>query len=588
MQGYFIFMISNIEQIKARAKIADIISPHVKLKKHGPNLVGICPFHSEKTASFTVSEAKDIYKCFGCGKTGDSIQFLIEHQNLNYIQAIKLIADKYNIPIEEETKQYDKPIERLELLKPDTIKYFATRGISNNTLLWFKVTECVEWMPKANAETKTICFNYYKEDKLVNIKFRAKDKDFKLAKNAELIFYNLDSIADEKTVIIVEGEIDCLSMYEAGFYNVVSVPNGAGTGTQQLKYLDNCWHYFEGKEIILFTDNDEPGKLLKDELARRIGKDRCKFVDYPEGCKDANDILLKHGKGMLTSIVEQARTWPIDGITTVDDVYKEVVSYYENGYPKADAAGIGEFDELLRFSGGLVTIITGAPSSGKSEFLDYITTSLARRHNWKFTACSFENPTAIHVTKLMEKFVGLSFDFRKDHSHRMNTSEFEEAIYLTDIYFSFINVAQVDLTIQGLLIKLREVVLKTGIKGVVIDPWNYIEHKVPHGYTETQYISEALSLIKEFALITDTHVFIVAHPKKLQKDNSGQYPPATMYDISGSAHFFNKTDNGISVYRDYKTNTVRVFTQKVRFHWQGKIGYTDFNYDTFTRKYIQI
>ena len=166
--------------------------------------------------------------------------------------------------------------------------------------------------------------------------------------------------------------------------------------------------------------------------------------------------------------------------------------------------------------------------------------------------------------------------------------EFEEAIYLTDLYFSFINIIHVDLTIQGLLTKLKEVVLKTGVKGVIIDPWNYIEHKVPAGYTETQYISEALSLIKEFAVMTDTHVFIVAHPKKLQKDNSGQYPPATMYDISGSAHFFNKTDNGISVYRDYTNNTVRVYTQKVRFHWQGKIGYTDYNYDTFTRKYIQI
>lgn len=581
-------MISNIEQIKAAANIVDVIGQYVKLKKTGPNYTGLCPFHSEKTPSFTVSPAKDIYKCFGCGKSGDAVQFLIDHQQLNYIQAVKVIAEKYNITIEEDKKQYDKPTERLEVLKPDTIKYFEGRGISNNTLLRFKVTETTEWMPKANAETKTICFNYFKDDKLVNIKFRAKDKDFKLAKNAELIFYNLDSITDENTVIIVEGEIDCLSMYEAGFYNVVSVPNGAGTGTQQLKYLDNCWQYFEGKEIILFTDNDEPGRLLKDELARRMGKDRCKFVDYPEGCKDANDVLLKHGKGMLTSMVEQARTWPIDGITVMDDVYDQVCDYYLNGYPKGCEAGIGEFDELLTFTGGQMTVVTGTPNSGKSEFIDYIVTSLARRHNWKFTVCSFENPTAIHVTKLMEKFVGLSFNFRKDHSHRMQQQEFEEAIYLTDTYFSFLNIQQADITINGMITKLTEVVLKTGIKGVVIDPWNYIEHKIPAGYTETQYISEALTLIKEFSVRTDTHVFIVAHPKKMVKDNTGQYPPATMYDIAGSAHFFNKTDNGISIHRDFKNDTVTVYTQKVRFSWLGKIGYTQYLFDTFTRKYIQI
>jgi len=582
-------MISNIEEIKARVNITEIISQYVKLKKAGPNLTGLCPFHSEKTPSFTVSESKGIYKCFGCGKTGDVIQFLTDNNGLNYIQAIKFIAEKYNIPLDEDKKSYDKPQERLTKLQPDTIKYFASRGITNNTLLRFNITETTEWMPKSQAETRAICFNYYKDETLVNIKFRAKDKDFKLSKNAELIFYNLDALKDETTAIIVEGEIDCLSMYEAGFYNVVSVPNGAGTGSQQLKYLDNCWQHFEDKtQIIIFTDNDEPGKNLKEELARRLGKDRCLFVTYPQDCKDANDVLLKHGKGMIISMIEQAKKWPIDGVITVEDKFNEVKDYYENGYPKAADAGIGEFDELLTFGGGLITIITGAPSSGKSEFLDYIVTSLARRHNWKFSVCSFENPIAIHISKFMEKFTGLSFDFRKDPKHRMNVDEFEEAIYLTDLYFSFINIAHVDLTIQGLLSKLREIVLKTGVKGVIIDPWNYIEHKVPAGYTETQYISEVLSLIKEFAVITDTHVFIVAHPKKLQKDNTGQYPPATMYDISGSAHFFNKTDNGVSVYRDYTNNTVRVYTQKVRFHWQGKIGYTDYNYDTFTRKYIQI
>lgn len=583
-------MISNIEQIKAAADIVTIIQPHVKLKKSGPDMEGLCPFHTEKTPSFKVSPSKGIYKCFGCGKSGDAVQFLIEHNNFNYIQAIKFIAEQYNIPIEEETKIYEVPQPRLEKLQPDTIKFFEQRGISNNTLLRFGITECTEWMPKANKEIRAICFNYFKDEAIVNIKFRAKDKDFKLAKNAELIFYNLDAIKDETTCVIVEGEIDCLSLHEAGIYNTVSVPNGAGIGQQQLKYLDNCWQFFEDKErIIIFTDNDDPGKNLKEEIARRLGKDRCFVVEYPEGCKDANDILLKHGKLMLQSIIEQAKRWPIDGLTSVDDVFNTVVDYYTNGYPPGAECGIGEFDDYLRFGDGLMTIVTGSPNSGKSEFLDYITTSLARRHNWKFCVCSFENPTAIHVAKIMEKFIRKSFDFRKDINHRMGKEEFEEAIYLTDMYFSFINIAQVDISIMGLLSKLTEVVKKTGVKGIVIDPWNYIEHKIPAGYTETQYISEAISLIREFAVKTSTHVFIVAHPKKLMKDpGTKQYPVATMYDIAGSAHFFNKTDNGISVHRDFTSTQVDVHIQKVRFHFHGKIGNTSFNFDTFTRQYNQI
>lgn len=581
-------MINNIEQIKSAADIVQVISEHIELKKKGSNMVGLCPFHNEKTPSFTVS--KQGFKCFGCGKSGDSIAFLMDYKHLNYIEAIKLIAGKYNIPIEEETKQYERPTPRLEKLSPDTIKYFEKRGISNNTLLRFDITESKEWMPKGGDNTRVICFNYKLNDQLINIKYRAKDKDFRLNKNSELIFYNLDSIKDESTAVIVEGEVDCLSLHEAGIYNVVSVPNGAGTGQLQLKYLDNCWKYFEGKDkIILFTDNDTPGNSLRDELARRLGKDRCYKIIYPEDCKDANDVLIKHGKPMIHSIIEQAKRWPIDGVLGMDELFEQVHDYYYNGYPKGCNAGIGYFDELLQFSGGQLTVVTGSPGSGKSEFIDYISTSLSRLHDWKFAVASFENPPAIHVTKLMEKFIGLSFNFRKNPLHRMNTSQFDEAVYLTDKYFHFVNIQQADVTIEGILSKLNEMVLRFGVKGVIIDPWNYIEHKVPPGQTETQYISEALTLIKEFAVKTDTHVFLVAHPTKLRKPpGEKKMPVATMYDIAGSAHFFNKADNGISVYRDFDSNEVDIHVQKVRFSWLGKCGVAPLTYDTYTRKYTEI
>lgn len=587
--GFFI-MISNIEEIKAAAEIVDVIGAEIKLKKRGSDWVACCPFHSEKTPSFTVSHSKGIYKCFGCGASGDAIQFLMDHNRMNYVQAIRHIAERYNIPIEEETKEYIKPPARLEKLQPDTIKYFEQRGISNNTLLRFGITECVEWMPEAKAEVRAICFNYIRDGELINIKYRAKGKDFKLHKNAELAFYNLDAIAGESEAVICEGEIDCLSLYEAGIFNAVSVPNGAGTGNQQLKYLDNCWTYFEDKtRIIIFTDNDTAGIKLKNELTRRLGVERCYFVQPVEGCKDANEILLKHGKDYLKDLVHNAKPLPIEGIITVEDVYSDVLNFYENGYPKGAACGIEGFDDLLTFTGGQMTIVTGSPNSGKSEFLDYITTSLSRKHQWKWGICSFENPVSFHVTKMMEKFAGLAFDFRRDITHRMNRDQFAEAVVLTDDHFKFINIAQVDVTIDGILSKLRELVLRSGINGVVLDPWNYIEHKIPAMMSETQYISDCLSKIKEFAVRTNTHIFIVAHPRKLQKDQkTGQYPVATMYDISGSAHFFNKTDNGISIHRDFERGIVDVYVQKVRFSWLGKVDFTSFHFDTFTRQYKRI
>lgn len=579
-------MITNIDQIKAAADLVEIAGETINLKASGSSHVGKCPFHADSKPSFSIKGNR--WSCFGCDKGGDVLDFLLERDNLNYVQAIHYLADRYRIEIEQESKDYERPVERLTKVSPQVIEYFASRGISNNTLLRFKITQAMEWMPEPKAEVGVICFNYYKDGELVNIKFRSRDKGFKMAKNAELTFYNLDQIKEETECIIVEGEIDCLSLHEAGIYNSVSVPNGASA--VNLKYLDNCWQYFEDKtKIVILTDNDEPGRRLADELSRRLGRERCYQVTFPEDCKDANEVLVKHGKEQLQQVVASARQWPIEGIITMDDIYPSLLDYYNNGYPLGCKAGIGEFDELLTFTGGQVTVVTGSPGSGKSEFIDYISTSLARKHDWKFGVCSFENPPGFHASKLMEKFTGLSFAKRNNPLHRMNHDQFNEAVGLTDHYFNFINISQADVTVDGLIQKLTELVRRKGIKGAIIDPWNYIEHKIPMGYSETQYISEALTQLKEFVLKTDIHLFLVAHPKKLQKDReTDQFPVATMYDISGSAHFFNKTDNGISVHRDFTKNIVTVYIQKVRFSWQGKVGFTAFNFDTFTRQYKAI
>jgi len=576
-----------MQSLKNQIEIISLIEQFVKLKRTGSTAVGLCPFHQEKTPSFNVSNDKGIYKCFGCGRSGDVIQFVMEHKNKSYYESIKFLAEKYNIELEKNDKKYERPVQRLTKLSESTIKYFETRGISNNTLLRFNVTESFEWMPKAQAEVTAICFNYYRDEELINIKYRAKDKDFKLAKNAELIFYNIDAIKDTQSVIIVEGEIDALTLYECGYYNVVSVPNGAGNN---LQYLDNCYKYFENKtRVMIATDNDDPGNNLREELARRIGKEKCYKVLYPDDCKDFNDVLVKHGKAIVANVIELATCFPIEGIHTMEDMYEDVKNYYENGYPKGYESHIPVLDEYITFAGGQITMITGVPGSGKSEFLDYIMTKLTMHHQWHWGVCSFENqPSAFHVTKLQEKVTGKSFAFRKNDSHRLNKDEFDYSIGVIDQYFSFININKVDVTVDGIIDKARELVHRKGIKGLIIDPWNYIEHKVPPNQTETQYISESLTKFKAFALLSNIHIFIVAHPTKIAKSkDTGEYEVPTLYNISGSAHFFNKTDNGICMWRSFKKNEVTCYIQKVRYSWLGKVGNVSFTYNVDTRQYIQ-
>jgi twinkle protein len=580
---------ASIDEIKGRASITEVIGDYVKLKKKGSEMVALCPFHTEKTPSFTVSPAKSMYKCFGCGKSGDVFAFVMDHERKSFIEAVKLVAARYNMELDHANKTYTKPPARLTKLSDLFLNHFeSVRKISNNTLLRFGVTEGHEWMPGPNAEVPVVCFNYYRDGDLINIKFRGPNKSFKLAKDAELIFYNLDAIKGCNEVVIVEGEIDALSCHEAGIHNVVSVPNGAGTGNQSLPYLDNCYQYFQNIDrIILMTDGDGPGLNLRDELARRLGRDRCWRVEYPEGCKDANEVLVNLGPDHLASMVAAATQWPIEGILTMDEMYDEVVNYYENGYPAGTKMGISGFDDLISFMPGQYTTVTGIPGSGKSEFVDLIMTSSAKLHQWGWGICSFENqPSSLHVTKLMEKIAGKSFAFRHDANHRLSIADFEYSVLTVDRYFHFINISQVDVTLKGILAKAKELVLRKGIKGLLIDPWNYIEHKIPPGYTETQYISESLTELKTFALQTGIHIILVAHPTKLKKESSGKYEVPTMYSISGSAHFFNKTDNGITIYRDFETNQVDVYIQKIRYSWLGKIGFCSFQYNLNTRQYI--
>lgn len=582
----------SIELVKLKAEITDVVGAFVALKKNGSELVGLCPFHDEKTPSFKVSKSKGIYKCFGCSKSGDPIQFLMEFKKLGFMEAIKWLANRYNVELEEVkvNKEYIKPTARLQKVSDTTLKYFEdSRGISNNTLIRFGITESSEWMPGHEGNVTAICFNYYRGDELVNIKFRAAKKSFKLSKDAELIFYNLNSLEGQQECVIVEGEIDAMSLHEAGVYNVISVPNGASKGNLKLDYIGNCWEELAGmKKITVMTDNDEPGVGLMEELARRLGTERCFKVTYPEGCKDANDILLKHGAEVLKSVVSSAIQWPIDGVFDMMDLYNDVLNYYQYGYPEGYKVGLSEFDEYCSFMQGQYTTVTGVPGSGKSEFIDLIMCLLAKKHGWKFAVCSFENqPSSIHVSKLMEKIVGKSFAFRKNPAHRINEKEFNDGVEVIAEHFNFINISQIDISLKGILDKAAELVQRKGIKGLLIDPWNYIEHKIPAGQTETQYVSESLTMIKSFALKYGVHVFLVAHPTKVQKDKgTGKYDVPNMYSISGSAHFFNKTDIGMTVYRDFDNNLVTVYINKMRYPWLGKIGYTSFTFNTDTRQYI--
>ena len=174
-------------------------------------------------------------------------------------------------------KDFIKPIWKNKTdLTDGAVQWFEKRGITQDTLVKMKVYSDVEYMPQIQKETGVICFPYFMDGELTNIKFRDKEKNFKLVKDAELIFYNIDCVKNNNEIIIVEGEMDCLSYIQAGFDNCISVPNGASA--TNLEYLNNYIELFDEKTIYISTDADIKGYELRAELIRRFGQERCKII----------------------------------------------------------------------------------------------------------------------------------------------------------------------------------------------------------------------------------------------------------------------------------------------------------------------
>jgi len=487
-------------------------------------------------------------------------------------------------PLKRQKKEYRKPQPKPQSPYTDKlIAYMKGRGISEDTMKAMHIGEGVEKMPRKNGEfkdTNTVQFHYFKNGELVNTKYRTGDKCFKMVTGAELLPYNIDGIKGEKTCIITEGEMDALSFYEVGFHNVVSVPNGANSNLEWLDYYIE--DYFDDKETIyIASDSDTKGVVLRDELLRRFGIERCKVVEYGDGCKDANEHLQKYGAESLKECIVNAKEIRIEGVFTVADFEKSLDAIYYNGWQRGVTIGHENFDRLVSFETKRMLIVTGIPGSGKSEFIDEIAERLNIRYGWRWAYFSPENaPLSYHAGKIIEKFVGKRFG-----RDTMPYNEYQVAKDRLERDFTFICPTD-NFRLDNILEKARFLVRRRGIKALVIDPYNRLENEMGTR-SETQYISQLLDKLTNFAQINDVLVVLMAHPTKLQKNkDTGEIAPPTLYDIAGSANFYNKADFGLIVHRDKLENITRVIVAKVKFRHLGETGEAKFKYNVNNGRYV--
>ena len=465
----------------------------------------------------------------------------------------------------ESVKKPEPPTTKIGTFLPDNVyQWFEGRGITRSVVNDAKIGYKDRW----------IQFPFYKDGEVVNIKSRTADKKFRQEKNAEKCFYRFDHMKGMETIIITEGEMDALSLVQAGFTNVVSVPDGAtapnsNPSDRKFSYLISAEeHLMNAEKVILCTDSDGAGKHLRDELSRRIGREKCCRVNYPDDCKDMNEVLVKHGEERILDIVSGAYPYPIEGVVTIEDVADDAIDLFNKPEHLGLSTGWIDLDDHYRISHSEVSVVTGVPNMGKSEWMDALMINMVQEYGWKFGIFSAENfPVKHHLLKLVGKFAKQPFW----GDNKMSEEVARSSMNVLNDHIKFIGTQESSVTIESIMEQAKILNYRYGLNGLVIDPWNTIEHKFGDGENETNYVSRVLSQLNTFAKVNELHIWVVAHPRKMENDANRRVIVPSPYDISGSANWFNKCDNSVTIHRHITQDEdyVGVHVHKVRFQYKN-------------------
>lgn len=501
-------------------------------------------------------------------------------------------------------------------INPRAIKWFEERGINRENVAHMgiysgkHIQDGDNWHVEPDINGEVVVFPYRRKGAVFNAKYRAANKRFYQMPGGKKLFWNADILDDpalhegRAALVITEGEMDALAVMEAGNPFVVSVPDGAppaAGGITPLEpgqkpediipefdlkygYIFNDWDALKKiKRIVIATDNDEPGKRLAEELVRRLGRARCSFVVYPEGCKDFNDVLQKGDMATVAEMIARAQPYPVSGVYTYSQLPEE---------PPLNpvSTGFGRMDEFLKPFYPALMVVTGLAGSGKSSFVNQMVGQLNLQHGWKIAIASFEMRIKPFVTGVLTQTY-----LEAGHDVAVREEWLDE---------NFIFIApepseeDESFDIDWLIEKATIAVIRHGIRVLVIDPWNEIEHASRKGESLTDYTGRAIRALKRFGREFECLVIVVAHPTK----SAAQKPPTEigLYDVSDSAHWANKADFGLVVARRGKKDSEgkeipnsadmvsSFFIRKIRYQpVSGIPGSLELTYDPETRLFGQ-
>lgn len=496
--------------------IHDLISKHLtpyRRSGHDEIRTLACPFcnggDSEDTYTFSLNIETGNYYCFrgSCSASGG-----IEQLAAHFGEKIKGRNLKMNT---KSSMQYKLPRTELHPLTPQILSYFASRKISEETLQTYGVSA---------DKNGNIVFPFTLDKDLVYVKYRKPNppspRDPKEWQESDTrpILFGMDLCDFSMPLVITEGEIDALSLREAGVTNVVSVP----CGCENMKWIEECWDWLERfEQITIFGDNDPPGRQMTNRLVKRLGESRCKIVEeYPvkadgRECKDANEILCELDDLILLDALESAKEIPTRGLINLSKVIPvdpTTIPRIKTNVPALDEA-IGGLRE------GAVTVFTGAPGHGKSTLAGLLLlNAIDQGHNvcaYSGELTSEEFQQWINLQAAGSDYITLKHDPVKDTMVPTLPQNVEQAImdWYDGHFFIYDNQEIFEANQSESIIEVFTVaVRKYGCKLFLVDN---LMTALSDTDEETKAQGRFVNALKRFANRFKVHVIVIAHPRKL-------------------------------------------------------------------------
>lgn len=464
-----------------------------------------------------------------------------------------------------------------------------SRGISPATLVRLNVASGTAFFPDVGKKQDAIYFRY--EDGWKARSFP--EKSFVAGGGFKLAFWNLARVLASKsaTVYVVEGEFDVCALVEAGISedSILSVPNGAKAKPADDPKENRGYSYVEAalkaglsriKRFVWCGDADGAGHALRADMVKLLGAARFWFVDWPEGIKDANDMLLKDGPGPLRDLVtDGALQWPIAGIYRLSELPEPApLTLWHPGF--------AEWENKVMLAPRTLSVVTGHPGHGKTALWNQIWFQVVRTYCIPFCGASFETRPKPHVRRqLRSLFIG---KLERD----MSESECARADKWIDDRYLFLVHPDQRPTLEWFLDMAEVAVVRHGARIIQIDPWNRLEGSRSGNESETEYIGRCLRTLHAFAHDMNCHVQILAHPAKM--DNQRRGNPPMLEDISGSKNWDNMVDQGFVVHRpeifegSTRKTEAAFYHRKARFEELGHPCKLKLDYKLGSARYVSI